>query len=49
MLDILLVSMTIISLRDYIPQTDTYIEKDTEVNEKIEKMRLETTAMLPVR
>ena len=28
----------------YIPQTDTYIEKDTEVNEKIEKMRLEATA-----
>src|SRR5215208_8425179 len=24
----------------YLPQTDTYIEKDTEVNEKIEKMRL---------
>src|SRR3989442_10901566 len=30
----------------YIPQTDTYIEKDTQINEKIEKMRLETTAML---
>ncbi len=30
----------------YIPQTDTYIEKDTQVNEKIEKMRLEATAML---
>jgi len=30
----------------YIPQTDTYIEKDTEVNEVIEKMRLEATAML---
>src|SRR5690348_7409447 len=30
----------------YIPQTDTYIEKDTEVNEKIEKMRLEATSML---
>ena len=30
----------------YIPHTDTYIEKDTEVNEKIEKMRLEATAML---
>lgn len=30
----------------YIPQTDTYIEKDTEINEKIEKMRLEATAML---
>jgi excinuclease ABC subunit B len=30
----------------YIPQTDTYIEKDTMVNEKIEKLRLEATAML---
>lgn len=30
----------------YIPQTDTYIEKDTQINEKIEKMRLESTAML---
>ena len=30
----------------YLPQTDTYIEKDTQINEKIEKLRLETTAML---
>ena len=30
----------------YIPQTDTYIEKDTRRNEIIEKMRLEATAML---
>ena len=30
----------------YLPQTDTYIEKDTEINEKIERMRLEATAML---
>lgn len=30
----------------YIPQTDTYIEKDTQINEKIEKLRLEATAML---
>ena len=30
----------------YIPQTDTYIEKSTDVNETIEKMRLEATAML---
>ena len=30
----------------YIPQTDTYIEKDTAVNVTIEKMRLEATAML---
>ncbi|MDQ4074445.1 MAG: excinuclease ABC subunit UvrB [Thermoproteota archaeon] len=30
----------------YIPQTDTYIEKDTEINDKIEQMRLEATSML---
>ena len=30
----------------YMPQTDTYIEKDTQIKEKIEKMRLEATAML---
>jgi len=30
----------------YIPQTDTYIEKDTQINDRIEKMRLESTAML---
>ncbi len=30
----------------YLPQTDTYIEKDTQINETIEKMRLEATAML---
>jgi excinuclease ABC subunit B len=30
----------------YMPQTDTYIEKDTEINEKIEQMRLESTSML---
>jgi excinuclease ABC subunit B len=30
----------------YIPQTDTYIEKDSQINEKIEKLRLEATAML---
>ncbi len=30
----------------YIAQTDTYIEKDTQINEQIEKMRLESTAML---
>ena len=27
----------------YLPQTDTYIEKDTQINEKIEKLRLEAT------
>lgn len=30
----------------YIPQTDTYIEKNTKINEKIEKMRLDATTML---
>ena len=30
----------------YLPQTDTYIEKETQINEKIEKLRLEATAML---
>lgn len=30
----------------YIPQTDTYIEKDSQINEKIERLRLEATAML---
>ena len=30
----------------YIAQSDTYIEKDTQINEKIEKLRLEATAML---
>ena len=30
----------------YLPQTDTYIEKGTQINEKIEKLRLEATAML---
>ncbi len=30
----------------YLPQTDTYIEKDTQINEEIEKLRLEATAML---
>lgn len=30
----------------YMPQTDTYIEKDAQANEKIEKMRLAATANL---
>lgn len=30
----------------YLPQTDTYIEKDTQINDEIERMRLEATAML---
>lgn len=30
----------------YIPQSDTYIEKDTEINARIEQLRLEATSML---
>ncbi len=30
----------------YIPQTDTYIEKDAAINEHIERLRLKTTASL---
>ncbi len=30
----------------YIPQTDTYIEKDSSINEQIEKLRLATTSSL---
>ena len=30
----------------YIPSTDTYIEKDADINEEIDKMRLSTTASI---
>lgn len=33
----------------YIPQTDTYIEKETEINEEIDKLRLQTTTNLLTR
>lgn len=33
----------------YIPQSDTYIEKETEVNEEIDKLRLSATANLLCR
>jgi len=33
----------------YIPQTDTYIDKETEINEEIEKLRLATTTNLLTR
>lgn len=33
----------------YLPQTDTYIEKETEVNEDIDKLRLAATANLLTR
>jgi len=29
----------------YIPRTDTYIEKETEINEEIDKLRLQATAV----
>ena len=33
----------------YIPSSDTYIEKETQINEEIEKLRLATTASLMTR
>ncbi|MDO8429655.1 MAG: excinuclease ABC subunit UvrB [Candidatus Daviesbacteria bacterium] len=33
----------------YIPQSDTYIEKETQINEEIEKLRLSATASLMTR
>ncbi|HHS13800.1 MAG TPA: excinuclease ABC subunit UvrB [bacterium] len=33
----------------YIPTTDTYIEKDTSINEEIERLRLKATSSLMVR
>lgn len=30
----------------YIPQTDTYIEKDSKINERIERLRIETAASI---
>ena len=33
----------------YLPSTDTYIEKETEVNEEIDKLRLATTTALATR
>lgn len=33
----------------YLPATDTYIEKDADINEEIDKMRLSTTASLLTR
>ncbi len=33
----------------YIPQTDTYIEKDASINEKLDKLRLSTTVSLMSR
>lgn len=33
----------------YVPQTDTYIEKETEINEEIDKLRLAATANLLTR
>ena len=33
----------------YLPQTDTYIEKETQINEKIEQLRMEAAASLVSR
>lgn len=33
----------------YVPQTDTYIEKDADINEEIDKMRLSATTSLMTR
>jgi excinuclease ABC subunit B len=33
----------------YVPQTDTYIEKETEINEEIDKLRLSATTSLLTR
>ena len=33
----------------YIPQTDTYIEKDASINEKLDRLRLSTTSSLTSR
>jgi len=33
----------------YLPSTDTYIEKETEINEEIDKLRLKTTTDLATR
>lgn len=33
----------------YVPQSDTYIEKETEINEEIEKLRLSATTSLMTR
>lgn len=33
----------------YLPQTDTYIEKETEINEEIDKLRLQATTNLLTR
>ena len=33
----------------YIPRTDTYIEKETEINEEIDKLRLQATTNLLTR
>ena len=32
----------------YIPRTDTYIEKDSSINEEIERLRLSTTSALQI-
>ena len=38
--------MTIISQKAYIPNTDTYIEKDAQINEEIDRLRHASTQSL---
>ena len=41
--------MIITSPEAYVPQTDTYIAKDSAINEEIDKLRLSATAALVER
>ena len=49
MLNILFRIMTIISQKAYMPSSDTYIEKDSSVNEEIDRLRHSATAALLTR
>ena len=46
---ILFPTMIIISREAYVPQSDTYIAKDSAVNDEIDKLRLSATAALAER
>lgn len=41
--------MIIISLEAYVPSSDTYIAKDSAINDEIDKLRLSATASLTER
>jgi len=38
--------LRLLPARGYIPRTDTFVEKDSSVNEEIERMRLSTMSSL---